>query len=69
MQFYVYAIHTDGTENRRLGAYDNFRDAKRAPDAFSPNRFENDYFITIFQAENDVEAHQIAEERRERSSA
>ncbi|MDD2901073.1 MAG: hypothetical protein PHU44_01405 [Syntrophales bacterium] len=61
MPYYVYRIHTDNRDNQLLNSFEDvtgFRDAlKLEEDWKSVQHLERqDYFITMFYAENDQEA-------------
>ncbi|NLS07167.1 hypothetical protein HGP14_28115 [Rhizobium sp. P32RR-XVIII] len=65
MRFYVYAIHTDETRNRLHDVFDNSADAealeKHMQEKIQPG---DNYFVTMFPAENVDEARAKADEMR-----
>ena len=67
MPYFVYAIHTDDTRNR---LYDTFDDHHKATvlekDMKAGNYPGDNYFVTMFYAENESEAEAIADAKRPR---
>lgn len=61
MPYYVYAIHTDNTNNRLYGSFENFSDAQRLENEMRAGNYPGDnYFVEMFFAENDQEAEILA---------
>lgn len=57
MPYYVYAIHTDNTDNRLYGSFNNFSEAEKLEKEMRGGNYPGDnYFVRMFFAENDREA-------------
>lgn len=68
MPYYVYAIHTDGTFNRLYNKFDDFGKAQKCEQDMASGRYAGDnYYVTMFYAENDEEANQKAEDLRKKA--
>ena len=65
MPYYVYAIHTDNTNNRLYGSFENFSEAEKLEKEMREGNYPGDnYFVTMLFAENDREAEIRANDLR-----
>jgi len=65
MPYYVYAIHTDHTNNRLYEKFDDFRTASNLEKEMKGGNFLGDnYYVIMFYAENDREAELKADALR-----
>ena len=65
MPYYVYAIHTDKTDNRLYGKYQDSKSAEEIKKEMSAGNYPGDnYFVRLIFAENDTEAEQKADSLR-----
>lgn len=65
MPYYVYAIHTDHTNNRLYRKFDDYMRAEKEEREMRGecSRHEN-YFVKMFQAKDDLEAEARADAMR-----
>ena len=67
MKYYVYAIHTDDTDNRHMPAkpFDTYSEAAAFEREMQRGRVHGDnYFVRMIPAENDAEAEAKADALR-----
>ena len=65
MPYYVYAIHTDKSDNRLYGKYQDSKSAEEIKKERSAGNYPGDnYFVRLIFAENDTEAEQKADSLR-----
>ena len=65
MPYYVYAIHTDKTDNRLYGKYQDFKSAEEMKKEMGAGNYPGDnYFVRLIFAENDTDAEQKADSLR-----
>jgi len=65
MPYYVYAIHTDETSNRLYGTFDDYKEAAAMEaDMRRGNVASDNYFVTMFFAQDEKEAQAIADAKR-----
>jgi hypothetical protein len=65
MPYYVYAIHTDDTNNRLYDAFDDFKEAEKMEKEMKAGNYPGDnYFVRMFCAENDQDAGEKADALR-----
>jgi hypothetical protein len=63
--YYVYAIHTDQTNNRLYKKFDDFIEADRFEREMSDHCFPHDnYFVRLINAKSDEEAELKADALR-----
>jgi hypothetical protein len=65
MPYYVYAIHTDKSDNRLYGKYQDSKSAEEIKKEMGAGNYPGDnYFVRVIFAENDTEAEQKADSLR-----
>ena len=65
MPYYVYAIHTDSTDNRLFGKHEEFQDGENMRKDLSKGNVQGDnYFVRSFHANDDIDANKKAGEMR-----
>lgn len=65
MPYYVYQIRTNNRDNHLYNSFDNYAEAdKLEKDMKAGNYLGDDYFVTMFFAENDREAEIKANDLR-----
>lgn len=65
MPYYVYAIHTDSTVNRRYGAFDDFKEAEACEKEMQLGRYAGDnYIVRMFYAEDESAVYEKIESIR-----
>ena len=68
MPYYVYAIHTDGSFNRLYSKYNDFHEAQKCEQELTAGGYAGDnYYVTMFYAENDADANEKAEDMRRKA--
>jgi hypothetical protein len=65
MPYYVYAIHTDKTDNRLYGKYEDSESAEEMKKKMGARNYPGDnYFVRLIFAENDTKAEEKADSLR-----
>lgn len=65
MPYYVYAIHTDETDNRLYQQVDDFRQAEKLEKEMKSGNYPGDnYFVQLIYAENNHDADMKADALR-----